>query len=161
MKGSTTTDKVLNIRFLNDDAAVVVSETAILFPGETEVPEDRLVVASWMLTRQDGKWLLAAYQLPGGHEPGLRLLPTGRPSTIAAVEGRFQVGPTRGESPLPSTTTRLDPLALARGQASMSETWSWGHRTTKLLVGGASTKINRRHQELLRAPGRASLSVSS
>ncbi|MER6123225.1 SgcJ/EcaC family oxidoreductase [Streptomyces sp. NPDC001795] len=62
LKGSTTTDKVLNIRFLSDDAAVVVSETGILFPGETEVPQDRLVVASWVLTRQDGKWLLAAYQ---------------------------------------------------------------------------------------------------
>ncbi|QIZ00919.1 SgcJ/EcaC family oxidoreductase [Streptomyces sp. S1D4-11] len=62
LKGSTTTDKVLNIRFLNDDAAVVVSETGILFPGETEVPGDRLVVASWVLARQDGKWLLAAYQ---------------------------------------------------------------------------------------------------
>jgi uncharacterized protein (TIGR02246 family) len=62
LKGSTTTDKVLNIRFLNDDAAVVVSETGILFPGETEVPADRLVVASWVLVRQDGKWLLAAYQ---------------------------------------------------------------------------------------------------
>jgi uncharacterized protein (TIGR02246 family) len=62
LKGSTTTDKVLNVRFLNDDAAVVISETGILFPGETEVPEDRVVIASWVLTRQDGKWLLAAYQ---------------------------------------------------------------------------------------------------
>ncbi|MGW5664030.1 SgcJ/EcaC family oxidoreductase [Streptomyces sp. NPDC003758] len=62
LKGSTTTDKVLSIRFLNNDAAVVVSETGILFPGESEVPEGRLVVASWVLTRQDGKWLLAAYQ---------------------------------------------------------------------------------------------------
>ncbi|MEU6554223.1 SgcJ/EcaC family oxidoreductase [Streptomyces sp. NPDC046915] len=62
LKGSTTTNKVLNIRFLNDDAAVVVSETNILFPGETEVPDDRLAIATWVLTRQDGKWLLAAYQ---------------------------------------------------------------------------------------------------
>ncbi|MEU5540476.1 SgcJ/EcaC family oxidoreductase [Streptomyces sp. NPDC020362] len=62
LKGSTTTNKVLNIRFLNDDAAVVVSETNILFPGETEVPGDRLAIATWVLTRQDGKWLLAAYQ---------------------------------------------------------------------------------------------------
>ncbi|MGA5895057.1 SgcJ/EcaC family oxidoreductase [Streptomyces venetus] len=62
LKGSTTTDKVRDIRFLNDDAAVVISETGILFPGETEVPEDRVVIASWVLTRRDGKWLLAAYQ---------------------------------------------------------------------------------------------------
>ncbi|MER5757155.1 SgcJ/EcaC family oxidoreductase [Streptomyces sp. NPDC002088] len=62
LKGSTTTDKVRDIRFLSDDAAVVISETGILFPGETEVPEDRVVIASWVLTRQGGKWLLAAYQ---------------------------------------------------------------------------------------------------
>ncbi|MFI1767244.1 SgcJ/EcaC family oxidoreductase [Streptomyces sp. NPDC020800] len=62
LKGSTTTNKVLNIRFLNDDAAVVVSETNILFPGEAEAPDDRLATATWVLTRQDGKWLLAAYQ---------------------------------------------------------------------------------------------------
>ncbi|MBC9731278.1 SgcJ/EcaC family oxidoreductase [Streptomyces sp. TRM68367] len=62
LKGSTTTDTVRDIRFLNDDAAVVISETGVLFPGETEVPEDRVVIASWVLTRRDGKWLLAAYQ---------------------------------------------------------------------------------------------------
>ncbi|MFJ3308218.1 SgcJ/EcaC family oxidoreductase [Streptomyces sp. NPDC086549] len=62
LKGSTTTNKVLNIRFLNDDAAVVVSETNVIFAGETEGPDDRLAIATWVLTRQDGKWLLAAYQ---------------------------------------------------------------------------------------------------
>lgn len=62
LKGSTTDNKVLDIRFLNDDAAVVVSETNILFPGETEVPADRTAIATWVLTRQDGRWLLAAYQ---------------------------------------------------------------------------------------------------
>ncbi|MGW4566481.1 SgcJ/EcaC family oxidoreductase [Streptomyces sp. NPDC004561] len=62
LKGSTTTNKVVNIRFLNDDAAVVVSETNILFAGETEAPDDRLAVATWVLTRQHGRWLLAAYQ---------------------------------------------------------------------------------------------------
>ena len=57
-----TTPGPLRCVFLNDDAAVVVSETGILFPGETEVPEDRVVIASWVLARQEGRWLLAAYQ---------------------------------------------------------------------------------------------------
>ncbi|WUH89409.1 SgcJ/EcaC family oxidoreductase [Streptomyces sp. NBC_00433] len=61
LKGSTTVDKVLDVRFLGDDNAVVVSETGILFPGETEVPADRLAVATWVVTRRDGRWLLAAY----------------------------------------------------------------------------------------------------
>lgn len=62
LKGSTTTNEVLDVRFLGDDAAVVVSETGILFPGETEVPDDRRAIATWVLTRRDGRWLLASYQ---------------------------------------------------------------------------------------------------
>lgn len=62
LKGSTTTNKVLDVRFLNDDAAVVITETGVLFPGETAVPDDRLAIASWVLARRDGEWLLAAYQ---------------------------------------------------------------------------------------------------
>ncbi|MFG1810920.1 SgcJ/EcaC family oxidoreductase [Streptomyces sp. NPDC049040] len=62
LKGSTTRNKVLALRFLNDDAAVVVSESTVLFPGDTEAPADRQGLATWVLTRQDGRWLLAAYQ---------------------------------------------------------------------------------------------------
>ncbi|CAG7646724.1 SgcJ/EcaC family oxidoreductase [Actinacidiphila bryophytorum] len=62
LKGSTTTNKVRDIRFLNHDAAVVVSETNVVFPGETEGATDRASIATWVLTRRDGRWLLAAYQ---------------------------------------------------------------------------------------------------
>lgn len=62
LKGSTTTNKVRDIRFLNDDAAVVVSETNVVFPGETEGAAERASIATWVLTRRDGRWLLAAYQ---------------------------------------------------------------------------------------------------
>ncbi|SHN09194.1 SgcJ/EcaC family oxidoreductase [Actinacidiphila paucisporea] len=61
LKGSTTIDKVLDVRFLGDDNAVVVSETGVLFAGEAEVPADRLAIATWVVTRRDGRWLLAAY----------------------------------------------------------------------------------------------------
>ncbi|CAG6391015.1 SgcJ/EcaC family oxidoreductase [Streptomyces cocklensis] len=61
LKGSTTSNKVLDVRFPGDDAAVVVSETAVLFPGEPEVPADRSSIATWVLTRRDGRWLVAAY----------------------------------------------------------------------------------------------------
>jgi uncharacterized protein (TIGR02246 family) len=62
LKGSTTTNKVLDVRFLNEDAAIVITETGVLFPGESAVPDDRLAIASWVLTRREGRWLLAAYQ---------------------------------------------------------------------------------------------------
>ena len=61
LKGSTSIDKLDSIRFLGETAAVVVSETGIRFPGETEVPADRMVYATWVLEKRDGTWLLVAY----------------------------------------------------------------------------------------------------
>jgi uncharacterized protein (TIGR02246 family) len=61
LKGTTTTDKRLSLRLFGEEAAIVVSESGILFPGETEVPADRVVLATWTLVKRDGKWLAAAY----------------------------------------------------------------------------------------------------
>ena len=61
LKGSTTVDKLDSIRFLGETAAVVVSETGIMFPGETEVPAERTVYATWVLEKRDGAWLVVAY----------------------------------------------------------------------------------------------------
>ncbi|GAA1367917.1 SgcJ/EcaC family oxidoreductase [Streptomyces beijiangensis] len=61
LKGSTSIDKLDSIRFLGETAAVVVSETGIKFPGETEVPAERIVYATWVLEKRDGAWLLVAY----------------------------------------------------------------------------------------------------
>jgi uncharacterized protein (TIGR02246 family) len=59
LKGTRSSGKVLDVRFLNDDAAVVISETGILIPGESEAPPERLAYATWVLAKRDGKWLLA------------------------------------------------------------------------------------------------------
>lgn len=61
MKGSRGIDEPLNVRFLGADAAVVISEAGILMAGETALPAERLVRATWVLAKQDGKWLIAAY----------------------------------------------------------------------------------------------------
>ncbi|MQY24707.1 SgcJ/EcaC family oxidoreductase [Nocardia aurantia] len=62
LAGSTTHNEQLGIRFLGSDAAIVISESAILFAGETEVPGDaRKVKATWVLEKRDGRWLIAAY----------------------------------------------------------------------------------------------------
>jgi uncharacterized protein (TIGR02246 family) len=62
LKGSRATDEPQAIRFLGADTAVVVSEGGILMAGQTEIPHGRRVRATWVLTRRDGKWLIAAYQ---------------------------------------------------------------------------------------------------
>ena len=62
LQGSSTYNKQLSIRFIGDDAAIVISESAILFAGETEVPDDRRRVnATWVFEKRDGQWLVAAY----------------------------------------------------------------------------------------------------
>lgn len=62
LRGSSTLNKQLGIRFVGRDGAIVISESAILFAGETEVPDDRRKVnATWVFEKRDGRWLIAAY----------------------------------------------------------------------------------------------------
>ncbi|MFC5260503.1 SgcJ/EcaC family oxidoreductase [Kribbella qitaiheensis] len=62
LKGSSTYNKQLSIRFVGRDGAIVISESGILFAGETEVPDDvRKVNATWVFEKRDGHWLIAAY----------------------------------------------------------------------------------------------------
>src|SRR5580693_9594298 len=52
LKGSSTYNKQLSIRFVGRDGAIVISESAILFAGETEVPDDgRKVNATWVFEK--------------------------------------------------------------------------------------------------------------
>jgi hypothetical protein len=39
----------------------VISLSGYQFPGETELPADRLRRATWVLTRDTGEWLVKAY----------------------------------------------------------------------------------------------------
>ena len=61
LKNTSTYNKQLSLRFVGADAAIVVSESGILFVGETEVPDARKVNATWVFEKRDGQWLIAAY----------------------------------------------------------------------------------------------------
>jgi uncharacterized protein (TIGR02246 family) len=61
LKGSSTYNKQLSLRFVGRDAAIAISESAILFAGETEVADERKVNATWVFEKRDGQWLIAAY----------------------------------------------------------------------------------------------------
>ncbi|WP_225847371.1 SgcJ/EcaC family oxidoreductase [Streptomyces sp. HPF1205] len=61
LKGTSTWNRQLGLRFVGRDAAIVVSESAILHAGETEVPDTRKVNATWVFEKRDGQWLIAAY----------------------------------------------------------------------------------------------------
>ena len=70
LKGSSTYNKQLSLRFLGRDAAIVISESGILFAGETEVPDERKVNATWAFEKRDGQWLIAAYHNSPALAPG-------------------------------------------------------------------------------------------
>jgi uncharacterized protein (TIGR02246 family) len=61
LKGTSTYNKQLGIRFVGTDAAIVVSESGILFAGQTEVPDEGRVNCTWVFEKRDGQWLIAAY----------------------------------------------------------------------------------------------------
>jgi uncharacterized protein (TIGR02246 family) len=61
LKGTSTDNRQLGIRFVGRDGAIVISEAGILFPGQTEVPATAKVNCTWVLEKRDGQWLIAAY----------------------------------------------------------------------------------------------------
>lgn len=71
LKDSSTVNTQLSLRFVGRDGAIVVSESGILFAGQTEVSEAGKVNATWVFEKRDGKWRIAAYHnspvLASGH----------------------------------------------------------------------------------------------
>jgi uncharacterized protein (TIGR02246 family) len=61
LAGTSTFNRQLSVRFVGADAAIVLSESGILFPGQSEVPLEGRVNCTWVLQRQDGTWMIAAY----------------------------------------------------------------------------------------------------
>ena len=61
LKGSRVIDQPRDVRFPNEDTAIVISEGGIVFPGQGTVPSDGTVRATWVLSKRDGRWYVAAY----------------------------------------------------------------------------------------------------
>src|SRR5256885_826018 len=56
LKDSQRPHSAQGLRFLAGDTVVVVTESATVFPGESEVPPDRQHLVTWILARYDGRW---------------------------------------------------------------------------------------------------------
>ena len=64
LKGSRRVHRVQSVRFLDaaaGNAAVVISQSGTIFPGEAEPPAERWSLATWLLSRHDGGWRIEAY----------------------------------------------------------------------------------------------------
>jgi len=61
LKGTRGVDTPLDVRVIDGHTAIIVSTAGILMDGEQSVPEDRQRTATWVLSKQDGQWLIAAY----------------------------------------------------------------------------------------------------
>jgi uncharacterized protein (TIGR02246 family) len=70
LKGTSTYNQQLSIRFVGRDGAIVISESGILFAGQTEVPETSKVNCTWVLEKRAGQWLIAAYHNSPALAPG-------------------------------------------------------------------------------------------
>ena len=61
-KDTQVTGKPLDLRFLNAETAILLTQGGVLYPGETEVNVNTAIRASWTAVKRDGQWVLAAYQ---------------------------------------------------------------------------------------------------
>jgi len=59
MKGSRGVDEPQSVRIVGGNTAIMISKGGIVMAGQDEPA--RVVRATWVLTKQDGRWLIAAY----------------------------------------------------------------------------------------------------
>jgi len=60
--GTRVTGDPIAVKVLGPQAAMLITKGGVLAPGESEVAAERAVRATWTLAKQDGQWLLTAYQ---------------------------------------------------------------------------------------------------
>ena len=61
-KGSKVFNKPEDVRLISDNVAVAISWNAILLGGLTELPPEETRRATWVFSKQNGEWLVEAFQ---------------------------------------------------------------------------------------------------
>lgn len=61
-KDTQVTGEPLEVTFLSDESAVMITQGGVIPAGEKELPDEAAIRASWVCVKRDGTWSLAAYQ---------------------------------------------------------------------------------------------------
>nr|WP_092529661.1 SgcJ/EcaC family oxidoreductase [Amycolatopsis arida] len=61
-QNTRVTGTPVSVEFFSDATAVLITEGGVLHQGESEVAAERAIRASWVVVKENGQWLLAAYQ---------------------------------------------------------------------------------------------------
>jgi uncharacterized protein (TIGR02246 family) len=61
-KGTRVTGQPVEVKVLGPDSALLITDSGVLAPGESEVAAERAIRAFWVAVKRDGSWSLAAYQ---------------------------------------------------------------------------------------------------
>jgi uncharacterized protein (TIGR02246 family) len=61
LKGSRATHEVQSVRFPGPGTAIVISQGAVLYAGQTEPAPQTQSRETWVLAKQDGNWLVEAF----------------------------------------------------------------------------------------------------
>ncbi|MEU9835321.1 SgcJ/EcaC family oxidoreductase [Streptosporangium sp. NPDC048047] len=61
LRGTRVAGEPISVRFTGADGAILVTRGGALVGDETQPAPERAVHATWVLAKQDGRWLLTAY----------------------------------------------------------------------------------------------------
>jgi uncharacterized protein (TIGR02246 family) len=62
LKGARVTGWPLDVNYLTEEVAVVVTQGGIMFAGDTELLREREIRATWVIVARDGEWKLLSHQ---------------------------------------------------------------------------------------------------
>jgi uncharacterized protein (TIGR02246 family) len=60
-KGTTLLQNIVNFRVIGPQTAVLITDGGVLAPGETVPAHERELRATWVIAKENGEWLVAAY----------------------------------------------------------------------------------------------------
>jgi uncharacterized protein (TIGR02246 family) len=59
--GTKLLQNIVNFRVIGPETAVIITEGGVLAPGETVPARERELRATWVIAKENGEWLVAAY----------------------------------------------------------------------------------------------------